>query len=148
MNRLANGLNLGLGLGSAPPCHLPSPGCRQPLPAFSCPAAVRDPASHPDGRSSLFSSCPGGKMQTVEGVDVNLPRQSGPHASEPSGLGGREGIEHGTGGRLSAAGPVCGAWLHPVWGLQTTLAWSCNPARTEGLLLLHVISSPAELKLR
>ena len=30
MNRLAKGLNVGRGLGSAPLCHLPSPGCRQP----------------------------------------------------------------------------------------------------------------------
>lgn len=133
MNRQAKGLNLGLGLGCSA-AFAPCPVCS---PCLHSPALLpRDPAIHhpmaiphsPPSLPVLVGRC--------RQRNVSPPRQSCPDPLEPSQLGGRgDGVWCW---RLPVSSRTR-AWLHPVWALQRSLAGSCNPARTESLLLLCLL---------
>lgn len=108
MSSLAKGLHLGLGLGSA---------AFAPRPLSAAPACTLLPFCHEIQQSTTpwpFLSPPPPLPVSVGRCrqwNVSPPRQSRPDALEPSQLGGREGMECGAGGCLSAAGPVPGSIL-------------------------------------
>lgn len=139
MNRLAKGLHLGLGLGSA---------AFAPCPLSAAPACTLLPFCHEIQQSTTpwpFLSPPPPLPVSVGRCrqwNVSPPRQSCPDALEPSQLGGREGMECGAGGCLSAAGPVPGSILSG----HCKKAWL--GAVTQPALSLLLLGLLPELQLR